>query len=225
MTDEYGISKDVDDDYIDVEKRRANVSTDGAVDKDDEIARDRSAVGRESDETDVHGRNTDMSYAFGGYEGDGSASAVDEQIDQNAVIEHDGRASTRTFFYPEEADDAHVERFQRLIQWQEDKWSGMKNAQRAADRMRTIGNFCGTLDMSPHQQRRVECIVDGINMSHMAHYSSQKVIIAVVSLVANEDGRFIRDEGAFRDLLVDVGSDLDEVKNVRSLIRDKSERL
>lgn len=217
--DEYGIGTPVDDDYIDVEKRRADVST-TTERPDDEIARTKAAAGH----AQTHPRG-DMSHVFDAGSGNGSSSQIDEKIDESAIIEHDGRASTRTFFYPEQAPQRSQQQYKRLIQWQEDKWSGMKNAQRAADRRRTVGTFCSQLDMSEYHNKRVTNVMEGLNMSHMAHYSSEKVILAIISLVANADGRFIRDEDAFRELVSLVDSDLGEIKRVRELVRDKSDRL
>jgi hypothetical protein len=216
MTDEsdkLDFGKPIDDDYIGVEKRRADVST--AEDShDDDICRSPRAA-----------EHADMSHAFDDGDGSGASSRTDELIDDNAIIEHDGRASTRTFFYPEQAAEQHRDRYYRMLQYQEDKWSGMKNAQRRADRMRTVGNFCGQLDMSTYHRNRVTEVMDSIEMSHMAHYSSPLVILAIISLVANADGRFIRDETQFRNLMRDIDTSLNELKNVRELVRKKSDIL
>lgn len=202
MTDEYGIRKDVDKDYIDVETRRADVTV---------------------SEDEVSEYDDDIAYRFDVADGSGASSGVEEMIDQNAVIEHDGRASTRTFFYMEEVPETNREQFKRMLGYQEDKWSGMKNQQRKADRMRKVHGFCSKLDMTSYQKQRVKHIESDINMKHMASFSSDKVILGIVSIVANEDNRFIRDESDFRDILVDVGSDLDEMKSIRSLIRDMTD--
>lgn len=218
--DPYGIGKPLDDDYIDVETRRADVSISREKEKTDNMERG----GETTQRADMSAEFSDMSHRFDVGDGNGAASEIDELIDQNAIIEHDGRASTRTFFYIGEAPEGKRRQFGRMLEYQEDMWSGMKNQQRQADRERTVSTFCSFLDMGTYQRERVQHICDGLNMSHMAHYSSQKVILAVISLVANEDGRFIRDETGFRTLLRDLESDLAELRSIRNLVRRKSDQ-
>lgn len=216
MTDEYDIGTPIDEDYIDVTPQRADVSY------------DREKPDSEETVAEIEQRS-DRSYRMDIRGGNGAASKIEELIDQNAIIEHDGRASTRTFFRSVEAPEDKESLYERLSGWQEDKWSGMKNQQRKADRMRWIKDFCGQLDMTPHQHRRVEHVVEGMNMSHMAFYSSQKVIVAVISIVADEDasrhGERMRDRSDFRKILEAVGSDLTELKSIRKLVRDQSDSL
>jgi hypothetical protein len=59
----------------------------------------------------------------------------------------------------------------------------------------------------------------------MGHYSSQQTILAIISLVANERGRWIRDEEDFRRLLQDTGTTLGEIKRVRQLVRQKTDKI
>jgi hypothetical protein len=112
-----------------------------------------------------------------------------------------------------------------MIRYQEDAWSGMKNQQRAADRERWVETFCAFCDLSSRVVKRVKLVVDEIDMSHMAHFNSQKVILGIISIVANEDRRFIRDDESFRTLLSEVGLDLKSLKTVRSMIRERSDVL
>lgn len=218
MSDDHGIDKDVDSDYIDVEKRRARVST---TEAEEEPTLDRDAYADGGADMSPHG---DMSHRFDAGDGSGAASSLEELIDDNAIIENDGRSKTRTFFYPAEADDE--QRYSRIIRWQDGEGDPDRDVEnRAADRRRAVDTFCGVLDMSGYHKGRVKYVIEDLNMSHMAHYSSPKVILAVISLVANEDGRFIRDEAAFRALMEDVDTSLHELKKVRTLARKKTERL
>lgn len=229
--DPYGIGTPVDEDYIDVEKRRANVrvehtpASNGKNDSSDgdELRRDRKAAHHAGDALDT-------SFRLDAADGSGSASKLDERIDDEAVIEHDGRAETRTFFYPEQASASSQEQFRRLIRWQEGEGSPQRDVRnRAADRRRYVDTFCGRLDMTEYQRERVKRVVDGINMSHMAHYNSQKVILAIISLVADEDasrhGTPMRDRDTFQTLVDEVNSSAMEVRKIRLLVRDKSDVL
>jgi hypothetical protein len=206
-----------DEDYIDVETERADVSVD--VDEDDE-----RGVRYGQYTSDERGERVDMSHVFDTSDGNGSSSQLDDMIDENAIIENDGRSETRTFFYPSEATDDQL--YGRLIRWQDGEGDPQRDVRnRAADRRRTIDAFCGTLDMSTHHNERVTHVMEELNMSHMAHYSSPQVILAIISLVANEDGWFVRDDDTFRALLEDTDTDLDTLKSIRRLVRRKSTRL
>lgn len=155
--------------------------------------------------------------------GDGSARQLDAEMDQMAIVEHDGRASTRTFFYPEQAPEHQQSQYRRLIRYQEDAWSGMKNQQRAADRKRTAENFCGFLGMTPYQKERVKKVTESFSMQTMAYFSSPKVILGIISLVANEDNRWIRDEEVFRELMHNTDTTLEELKTIRRMVRERSD--
>lgn len=213
--DDYGISKPVDESYIDVEKRRADVSHN--KEKDDNL--DRSPPPTE---------DVDMSHVFDVGSGSGASNDVDELIDENAIVEHDGRATTRTFYYPQEAPERVRKKFARMLRWQEgerdDSTPGGRRGQNLrADTRRWSDTFTSQLEMTPHQRRRVECIVEDLTMSHMAHYSAQEVILGTITIVANEDNRFVRDEQAFKELVEDVGSDMYTIKRIRGLVRQKSD--
>lgn len=235
--DEYGIDKPLDDDYIDVESRRADLST--SEDESDDLDRSpdsaqRSDVGDErrtfapscGEAANVSTENVDMTHVFDVGGGAGSAEKIDDLIDENAVIENDGRSQTKTFFYPSEADGWDHGQAERLARLQDGHRSPERNEQnRAADRRRWAESFGAKLGCTDHQIERTKHIVAGMNMSHMGYYSSQKIILATISLVANEDGRFIRDEVGFKELMRDVETTMDELKQMRRLIRDKSDRL
>lgn len=210
VDNEINYGKPIDDDYIDVEAKRASIRT---TTKEEDPKLDRS---------DVSVEEVDMSHIFDSRNGSGAASDVDELIDETAIIENDGRSKTRTFFYPSEADDER--RYRRLIRWQDGEGDTQRAVEnRAADRRRTIDIFCGHLGMGTYQRERVKSIMEDLNMSHMAHYSSEKVILAIISLVANEDGWLIRDNETYRDLIRDVNSSLKEIRKIRLLVKRKSD--
>jgi hypothetical protein len=233
------IDKEIDDDYVEVSEptsdlaRSADASEDAdAADASEAPSEDESAFGDEQTiirDSQAAGRpdgaETIREHAFGRRRGSAAASRIDEVIDEEAIVEHDGRADTETFFYPSDASDANEEQYQRLIRIQEGKWSGMKNAQRRADRQRTIGNFCGHLELPSSAQQRVEAAEADIDMSTLGPYRSEHAILAIISLVANQYDRFIRDEDAFRELLRDVDLSLDRLRSLRKIVDDRTEVL
>lgn len=213
--DDYGIDKPIDDDYIDVTRRRADISHDEEDAENDNL--DRSPPSTE---------HVDMSHIFDDGSGAGASSDIDELIDDNAVIEHDGRARTRTFYYPDEAPERSQRRFSRMLRWQEGEGAPERDIRNnEADLRRWVSTFCKRLGFGDYQTSRVEYIAEKINMKHMAHYSTEEVILGIITIVANEDNRFIRDEQAFKDLVEDLGSDMYTIKRVRGLVRTKSDEI
>lgn len=219
--DEYNIGKPIDDDYIGVEKRRADISSvteECSSEESDNLER------RTEQSSDISNLFFDMSHIFDDSGGSGASSDIDELIDENAIIEHDGRAETRTFYYPSEAPETKQHRFTRMLRWQEGERSPERDIKNnAADLRRWVSIFCTTVELGDYQTERTESIAEGLNMKHMAHYSTEEVILGIMSLVANEDGRFVRDESEFKQLVISIGSDMYTVKKVRSLVRRKSD--
>lgn len=211
----------IDTDYIDVETRRADVSL-ASHDPDDDT--DFSEV-ENVPADDMSGEATDMSYRYGILDGHGmGGTAWDHEIDENAPQEHDGRARTRTGFDPREANDSHL--FRRLALWQDGMWANERSTRNnMADKKRWVSGFSSQLELTPYQQERVLYVAEDVDMSHMAHYKTEVVVLAIISLVANEDGRWIRDEKEFKQLVKSVGASARDVRSCRLLVRRKSKKL
>lgn len=227
----------VDSDYCDVVKRRADTVSDAEAaerarerfeyeeDGSPSSAEETAQSDAQRPEGDEYGGRTDMSHRFGRYAGSLAGSDYDQEIDEQAPQDHDGRAETRTGFNPREAPSGERDKWRRLNTIN-DGWPRDSESQNtAAEQRRWAQTFSEALGMTPFQKERVEYVVEGLNMGHMAHYSSTMVVLAIVSLVANEDDRWIRDEEGFRDMMEDVGVTMHEIKRIRLLVRDKSERL
>jgi hypothetical protein len=227
MTEEdYGIGKPIDKSYIDVEVQRSDISHSGEAEKNDNM--DRSQASAQN--FDVSAESTDMSHRFDDASGSGASGETEELIDKNAIIENDGRSTTRTFYYPSEAPERVQKQFARMLRWQDGEYDestpgGRRGQNLRADTRRWAETFTSHLGMNSYQQDRVLHIVEDLTMAHMAHYSAQEVILGTITIVANEDDRFIRDEQAFKDLVDDVGSDMYTIKRVRGLVREKSDQL
>lgn len=145
----------------------------------------------------------------------------DHTIDQGPQ-EHDGRATTRTGFNPYDSDDP--EKFKRLLEWQEDRWDPDHHTQqRYAGARRDMKTFTSQLGMTKYQTERCVEILESVNTKHMAHYTVEIVSLAIISLVANEDNRWIRDEAKFRKLMLDLGATLRDVRKCRRLVKAKSD--
>jgi hypothetical protein len=212
---DFDFGKTVDDDYIDVEKRRADLSDDG---EDVDEPREHHPS------TDGAPRDVNVSHIIHDGSGSGASNGLDELIDEQAVIENDGRSETRTFFYPNEASDEQQQQFERLIRWQDGEGDSQRDVEnRKADQRRYVDTFCGYVGASSRVRERVKEICESVNMSHMAYFNSQKIVLAAISLVANEDGWFIRHDERYRDLMTELGLDTSQLKTARQLLRKQSE--
>ncbi len=170
--------------------------------------------------------NYDKSYLFRHEHGAGSKSAIDDIIDEEAIIEHDGRSTARTFYYVEEAPEHKRKQFKRMLQHQEDMYHPSRSRAGAnfrADMERTAKTFCSQCELNSYQTERVLHVMDDLDVNSYGHYSTEKVILAVISLVANEDQRLIRDEPEYRDLVEQVGMTLEEVRKVRLMTRERTD--
>lgn len=165
----------------------------------------------------------DWSFLFGGYEGDGAATSLDELIDKNAIIENDGRSDTRTFYYVQDVDDNEQKRFARMLKWQDgvgDK--NRRSANAAADKRRWIDAFGTQLDCTPLQKETAKEITESMNFKYFGNYSSEKVILGIISLVCERDERFIRHERAFQELMESVKLDQSGLRTCRRMVRERS---
>lgn len=222
---------EIDGDYIDVESKRADVTTNY---EDDESADDTSDAS-ESCSEDADGRGTytqgggDRTYRFDTGIGSGGSSAVDDLIDQDAVFENDGRSQTRTFFYADDDDymTSEQKRQYRRLAKLNDGWRSPERKQQnsRADKRRWTSAFCGHLGIGGQIADRIEAIVMDINMGHMAHYRTETVILAVISKITEEHGRFIRDEDEFKRLVSDVDTNLGRITKARRLADEKTDML
>lgn len=199
----------IDEDYIDVEHRRAEVSATEDAD-------------RSLDEYSEAESKMDWSHTYGRYPGTLAATQVDEEIDRTAPQDNDGRSQTRTGFNPYESPDPS--KWQRLNQLN-DGWRSpeRKDQNRYADRKRYVDTFCDQLDMTPYQRDRVWEIARSIDMSRMGRYSSQQTILAIVTIVANEDRRMIRDEYMFHHLVRRTDLSMDEIRTLRQMVKRDSD--
>lgn len=171
-------------------------------------------------------------YRFGeGTEGLSREEEKRRARDEASYISHDGRARTRTTFWPSDApttgplrSDGKRTSWTRLAKWNDGMWTtGREARNNAANQQRWVKIACTQLELSAQQQQRVARITDELDMSHMANYPSEVVILTIVSLVANEGGRFIRDEKKFREFTLALDTTLKDIRSCRRLVKEKTE--
>lgn len=216
---DFEFGTDIDSDYVDTgDRERADVS----VDRDDlESAADEDVWVSDGTLLDTGS-------------GMGSGDYWDDREDEQAVIENDGRSLNETFFYGESASfpepiadrgpNSTMPRGERLAKYNDgwrinDGYRAPRN--RKADRERFIGVLCSQLEVATSLEERIRKVTEDLPLSEMGWYSSDMVILAVLSFVTNEQGRWIRDESAFREIMQAVGMDLSDLRSCRKLVRNK----
>lgn len=194
----------LDADYIDVEKKRADVST---TDEQEEPEVDRSEGSAERYHT------FDRSVEW------------EDRVERDAPVEHDGRAETRTGFDPRESKNA--KKWRRLNWRQDNPQEGDTPRLLKARKDRKTKTLSSKLELTPHQVERSLYVIEDVGRLDrgFAHYSLETILLSVISLVANEDGRWIRDEAMFKRLCRETDTSLADVRNCRQIVRDKTDAM
>lgn len=214
---------DIDDDYIGVDPQRAEITDD----EDKYVPQD------ERDVRWPQQPSVDTSHTFGRMEGDGSGNRTDEQIDARTATERDDRGG-ETGMDVSDADGYYGERIIREgKQRSRAEWllllnNGFRSKERKqenqeADNQRWLDAFTAQLSLTDYQKSRVETIINSVNMAHFGTYTVEIITLGTISLVTQEDNRMIRDERAFKELLVDVNGSLRDIRRVRTLVKEKSD--
>lgn len=176
----------------------------------------------------------DQSYLFNRDDDAMSGTAYDVVIDRRAVSDRDDRGGTRTGMDPNEAGGYYAQRIIRdgktrtRASWLNLLQDGYRDKRRAVENSKMdyngwIDTFCANLDLTPYQKQRVRKIITDVNLNHFGPYTVEMVVLATISLVAEADGRFIRDERAYHKLVMGVDTSLKTIKNIRSLLHEKSQ--
>lgn len=138
---------------------------------------------------------------------------------------NDGRSLTRTTFH------GHTDQYERLAKINDGMYHSSRRTQnRKAETRRWIQTLCTRLGVSDLVVSRVQRVITSINMKHLGMYSKPEAILATIELVEGEQrmkrgGRPLHNEPLFHTLVDDIDSDIDTLRRVRDLIRQKSDLL
>jgi hypothetical protein len=169
-------------------------------------------------------------------EGDGALDAIANKYDGEKYAHRDERADTKTTFWERDIDQMKAskrrkKRMKRLMRRQEGSRMGesyMKNQNNREQqnrnewKRRLVHTYVAQLDMTRHQKERTKHLIkDVIDINSFGHYSTEEVILAVINVVAREDGRWIEDEEMFRKLADDAGLDLTQMRRLRELVHER----
>lgn len=205
MLDEYPI----DTDYIGVDEQRADVTAGSTETFDASHTYDRSNDGGTGTERDV-------------------------KIDAQTVSERDDRGQTRTGFNPFEASEGVLSKSvtrsgktRSYAEWLMLLQNGYRDTSRKTENMREeekkfIETATSYLEMSTYQRERVKHIINGMNFRYLGPYPMEAAVLAAISIVANEDDRWVREEETFKRLVTDIDGSMRDIKNVRQLVKQNS---
>lgn len=145
------------------------------------------------------------------------------KFDQSAVENNDGRGDHSSMFYGKDAPPEKREQFTKLASMNEGMWeSGRdhKTKSNASDKANFARMCCSNLEMTDYQKERVLWLTERVKVNMFGHYSYEHVILALISIVANEDGRWVRDENTFRTMTAENGLGLKEIRRLRIMMKD-----
>lgn len=186
--------------------------------------------------------------------GDGAGDEIgdkEEEWREPAHHMNDGRSQTNTTFYYTQNDDDPVHlrnrdrhqlhrdpedrrSWKKLAAWNDGLWSPERKAQNdQSDSLRWTETFAGHLDLSPYQRARALYIVDNLTFSDYLPYSKEKVIMSILSLVADVDASGDIDEFELEDWIIyqdsfvglmdDIGMDKGELWTLRRRVYDRTD--
>jgi len=150
-----------------------------------------------------------------------SSGAQDTHTGYNdsAPHSHDGRAQTRTKFYAEEGNDnIDYARLAKLNDGLDDNEQWKRR--NAAERRRDMETFCSTFDFTDTDVERCHYLLESVE-NGQRHQSDEVLVLAIITLVANENDRMIRQEGAFQELCDTCEVTRSQIRNSRDKLRDK----
>lgn len=146
--------------------------------------------------------------ASSGSMGNGSA-----EYDAGAPKENDGRSKTVTGLNPKDADKGQQKLYKRLAKLNDGKYSDYNGVEKANQR-RDAATICSQLDCTTHQQNRVFFLIDTTDL-RKSGYNLETGIIALITFVCNEDGRMIRQEYHYKNVIEKFNTSKQKIREAR----------
>lgn len=167
-------------------------------------------------------------------QGSGSRAAIEDEMMGDKWDTRDERAGTHTTFYMSDVESlpiskARKNQYYRMHNKQEGQhvnsteYDSRGTQNYKEDVRRFITTTGSQLELTPSQKERVKHLVmDVLSINSFGSYSSEKVVLGTINVVAREDGRWIEDEEQFHDFMEAVGiEDLSTMKRLRELVTDR----
>jgi len=180
-------------------------------------------------------------------EGNGARSEIQDKYDSEEYQTKDQRADTRTTFYESDINALNVserrkKELRRALRRQEGEDYGeggsadktrrqRKQQNREEWKRRAITTYAANMDMTNAQKERAKHLfIDVLTINTFGHYSSEQVALAVLNVVAREDGWRLEDDSQFHSLMVECGITSNEnddkphmgrMRKLREMVRER----
>jgi len=163
-------------------------------------------------------------------DGSGSRSAEEDWIDQNTTAKQNVFSTSQTTFRPDDAPKHLQQKYERLKDWNDNKWSSERRGENKQAMIREDARtFCNILDVTDSEEEQVLHLIEESDMSsnNFGGKPYEKVLIAIISLVSDKytehiGNRVIYHE-KFDDLLEHVAMDRGEHTRLRQNVRERTE--
>lgn len=148
---------------------------------------------------------------------------------------HDGRSKMATGFNNTDVDPEKRTYIRRDGQWR-DKWKWLNqvhdgarteylvedngSANRRADAKRDAQTFGNTLELTPPQRRRACAIIEDLDSLHVGSIPTEASVLAILTLVANQDERMIRTEPTWNELTEVLDVQRSSIRKARQHFRE-----
>jgi transcription initiation factor TFIIIB Brf1 subunit/transcription initiation factor TFIIB len=151
--------------------------------------------------------------------GSGALEYGADKSKENVLIEHDGRAKTRTGFDPGDAPPHKREKFRRLNKWNDGMWAQERKSQnRAADDRRMTETVARSLGLGDSALDEALHIVGNMSMQ-FGQYSSNEVVLATCIIVAQRNGWInVERSQKCQGLIMSMDTSLDRCQRLIDLI-------
>ena len=159
-------------------------------------------------------------YNFDNLDRNAGSGSLDERechYDEGAEREYHNE-KRRTSFNPSEGPDSgHWHRLNQVD-------SGVGDTRRRGTnnvhhQKITIETLCGQLRCTEYQQNRVKYLFDDIGGENFGSYRTETVVMALISLVQNEDvgpgGKDVRDRDQWKSMLIELEIDDRHIRRLR----------
>lgn len=158
-----------------------------------------------------------------------SEEKQEQYIDQNTTSreQHNHFSQAQTTFYPSDAPSEKEQEYNRLKQWHNNKWSpDRRDELNEAMMMQDADTFGDILCMSDTQIQRVKDIIrsNDVSSNKYGGKSYEKLIIAVATLIVDEQARTLEERLVNREKFDDVMEllemDRSELWSLRERVRE-----
>lgn len=158
------------------------------------------------------------------YESEQQGSVPDREV----PTEHDGRGDARTDIYPRHenegilrSDGSRVS-YDHLSKINDGEWtSERKGDNHEANKLRDMGLVCSQLELVASSRDRSLYLIDQIDITELHRKATvEGVVLAIATLVGNEQGRQVRQEDVYTELREFFDVSASRVNTLRERIRE-----